>query len=186
MKLHVKEWRSRGQRLPLPSGGEWENEPDKIQWVDEATGLDCLMHRSPSGAWCGYVGVPEGHPYFGKDYGQCTRNPPCEDFYCEHSPDSAVDVHGGLTYADFCQDTKDESFGICHVPEPGRPHRVWWLGFDCAHAGDLSPAHDALPGMAAIHGRYPRSDTYRNREYVENEVTKLAQQVASLALAKAP
>lgn len=179
MKLNVKEWSNRDreqsnpnerQRPQLPPEGDWNSEPDKIQWVDEATGLDCLMHRAPGGHWCGYVGVSEGHPAFGKDY-----------------EGVEVEAHGGLTYSDFCQDTGDESYGICHIPEPGRPHRVWWLGFDCAHSGDLSPAYDRLPGMAEIRARYPRNpDTYRNREYVENEVTKLAQQLASLAPVEAP
>lgn len=180
MKLNVKEWRrdrdleptnpNERQHLQLPAEGEWNSEPDKIQWVDEDSGLDCLMHRSPSGAWCGYVGVAEGHPAFEKPY-----------------DDVGVEVHGGLTYADFCQETGDESFGICHVPEPGRPHRVWWLGFDCAHAGDVLPAHDALPGMDEIRSRFPRHhDIYRNREYVENEVTKLAGQLAFAPGSKAP
>jgi len=62
-----------------------------------------------------------------------------------------------------------------------------WLGFDCAHAGDLCPAHQALPGMAEIRARFPRNpDTYRNREYVEGEVTKLAQQLAVFSGAEAP
>jgi hypothetical protein len=38
--------------------GEWNNEPDKVQWQDEETGLPCLVVRSPMGGnWCGYVGV---------------------------------------------------------------------------------------------------------------------------------
>jgi hypothetical protein len=171
---NVKEWSRRDraqpnnpderQYLPLPPVGEWNDEPDKIQWIDDATGLDCLMHRSPSGAWCGYVGVAEGHPAFGKDYDGVD-----------------VEVHGGLTYAEFCMDTGDESYGICHVPEPGRPHRVWWLGFDCAHAGDMTPAHDALPGMAEIRERYPRNEVYRNRAYVEHEVAELARQLKEMS-----
>ena len=40
--------------------GPWLAEPDKEQFADEATGLPCLIRRSPtSGALCGYVGVPE-------------------------------------------------------------------------------------------------------------------------------
>ena len=46
----------------------WLNEPDKANWIDEATGLDCMIHRGQSGALCGYVGVPESHPSFEKDY----------------------------------------------------------------------------------------------------------------------
>ena len=37
--------------------------------VHEATGLPCLVKRSPHiGNLCGYVGVSEGHPWFGKHY----------------------------------------------------------------------------------------------------------------------
>jgi len=33
---------------------EWENEPNRKHFVDEATGLDCLIVRSPTNALCGY------------------------------------------------------------------------------------------------------------------------------------
>jgi hypothetical protein len=43
--------------------GPWDNEPDKVQWQDAATGLPCIARRSEAmGSWCGYVGVAEGHP----------------------------------------------------------------------------------------------------------------------------
>ncbi|HVJ44675.1 MAG TPA: hypothetical protein VM639_24470 [Dongiaceae bacterium] len=138
--------------------GPWLDEPDKRQWVDEATNLDCLMVRNHSGVWCGYVGVSEGHPSFGKDY-----------------DDVPVDAHGGLTFAAFCREDAGE-FGICHVPEAGRPHRIWWLGFDCAHAGDQTPASDARCGWAAF-----RDDVYRDDAYVQAEVTQLARQLKDIA-----
>lgn len=143
--------------------GAWRNEPDKVQWVDEASGLDCLLHRGPHGGWCGYVGVAEGHPAFEKGY-----------------DDVEADVHGGLTYADFCQVAPDgkenPAEGICHVPLEGRPHRVWWLGFDCAHSGDLSPAYDNHYRLSIG----SRHSTYRDRSYVENEVRSLARQLAAI------
>lgn len=46
--------------------GEWHQEPDKAQWIDQATGLDCLIVRGPFGALCGYVGVPQSSPYLRK------------------------------------------------------------------------------------------------------------------------
>ncbi len=101
--------------------GPWMDEPDKAQWVDAETGLDCLIVRANGlGHLCGYVGLPESHPLFGKDY---------------KVPDASV--HGGLTFADKCH----EGGRICHVPEPGRPEHVWWFGFDCAHLGDVSPTY---------------------------------------------
>jgi hypothetical protein len=49
--------------------GEWQNEPDKVQWADPVTGMTCLVRRTPHhGALCGYVGVPRSHPLHGKDY----------------------------------------------------------------------------------------------------------------------
>ena len=146
--------------------GPWQDEPDKIHWIDPATDMDCLMVRQPhSGHWCGYVAVTEGHPFYAKHYDAC-RLP----------GDEWLDVHGGLTYAAFCADTDDESRFVCHVPEPGRPHKVWWLGFDCAHLHDLSPAY------AARHPDWPSSDdeVYRDRPYVEAEVRSLAAQLKAV------
>lgn len=55
---------------------EWDNEPDRKHWIDADTGLDCLIVRNGlggKGALCGYVGVPKGHPWYGKDYSDCER-----------------------------------------------------------------------------------------------------------------
>lgn len=146
--------------------GAWNAEPDKAHWVDEATGLDCLIVRNHLGALCGYVGVPEEHRFYGKHYDQML----------------AVDVHGGLTYADECNGH------ICHDAD----NRVWWLGFDCAHL------HDLVPGMKkschswrmrkamrkAGYADYPRNemllgrrDKYRTFKYVKAECAALAAQL---------
>jgi len=141
--------------------GAWQNEPDKIQWVDATTNLDCLMKRHPtSGHWCGYVGVAEPHPVFEKNY-----------------DDVNVDVHGGLTYAAFCDERENPAEGICHVPFEGRPHRVWWLGFDCAHSGDESPG---MRRWNREHGFSREWEAYRDRRYVEHEVRSLATQLRAM------
>ena len=143
--------------------GPWVDEPDKVVWVDEATNLDCMIYRNRVGALCGYVGVGPDHPWYGKDY---------------DTPD--VDVHGGLTYADKCQETADEANGICNVPLPGREHDIWWLGFDCSHSFDLCPSYEAFDRER---GRPPIADsrfvsTYKDIDYVTAQVTSLAAQVA--------
>lgn len=81
--------------------GPWQDEPDKKQWLDATTGLPCLIVRNvhASGVLCGYVGVPRGHPYYEKDYSD--------------TPD--LDVHGGLTYADKCQEVQNHCEGICLI-----------------------------------------------------------------------
>lgn len=146
--------------------GPWQDEPDKAVWVDPATGLDCMIHRNHAGAWCGYVGVPEGHPAHGKDYDEVQAS-----------------VHGGLTYAGACQPVESPETGLCHIEQPGRPDHVWWVGFDCGHYMDFMPAlevtmreirrkyHDS-PGYTEVGG------TYRDINYVVLEVQDLAKQLA--------
>lgn len=153
--------------------GEWDDEPDKVQWQDEATGLPCLIVRGPAGALCGYVGVAEGHPCFGVEYNDCKPVTPLED-----GDEHYIDVHGGLTFSDFCADTNDESRHICHVPSPGEPDRVWWLGFDCNHSGDIGPAQLKWQRENGFdfEGRYGYS--YRPIGYVRRQVQKLARQLA--------
>lgn len=145
--------------------GPWMREPDKDQWTDDATGLPCLIKRSPvSGALCGYVGVPEGHPWHGKDF-----------------MDVDADVHGGLTYAGLCQDGP-EAETICHVPAPGEPEPLYWLGFDCAHVMDVSPGMCAdLAAMGIRPPAYPFGEFYKSIAYVKAECARLAEQAAAVS-----
>lgn len=136
--------------------GPWDDEPDKRQWQDAETGLPCLIVRGPSGALCGYVGVAPGHPAHGQDY--------------DHVD---VDAHGGLTFWHGCSGG-EESRGICHKPADGEPDHVWWLGFDCAHSGDISP------GYAGKYRRVWHEDRYRDIAYVEAEVASLAKQLHAI------
>lgn len=135
-------------------------ECDKKQWVDPGTGLACLIVRQPRlGHWCGYVGVPEGHKYYGVDDADV--------------PD--ISVHGGLTFSNFCHESDDPSRGICHVSD----EKVWWLGFDCAHAFDLSPL---IRRMRLEPTTLDYRDIYRTQEYVESQCTELAKQLANCQL----
>lgn len=187
--------------------GPWQDEPDKKQWLDEATGLPCLIVRGPTGSLCGYVGVPATHRYYGSDY--------------DHVQ---ADAHGGLTFAGKCAEapTREtwekfkergvsakkeaakypqgdaaefvqaragelrnydayaqwcEAAHICHKVEDGEDDNVWWFGFDCAHLGDLTPKYNAR-------GAYrDHSDTYKDIAYVTNEVASLAAQLATVKAA---
>lgn len=141
--------------------GPWLSEPDKVQWTDESTGLPCLAVRhKESGHWCGYVGVSALHPLHGIDYDQAHR---MADISC----------HGGLTYSAGCSHG-DEATSICHVPEPGQPDDVWWLGFDCNHHRDLAPAMEAkLP-------RFRGHTVYRTLEYVREQCASLAGQLSQV------
>jgi hypothetical protein len=128
--------------------GEWDNEPDRVDFIH--AGFSCFIMRNTLGNWCGYVGVPKEHPHYEKSYN-----------------DVDVDVHGGLTYADKCMGH------ICHIPAPGMPDDVWWLGFDTAHSGDSGPSK--------MMNRFDFGGTYKNMAYVTNETKKLAEQLKEQA-----
>lgn len=159
--------------------GPWQHEPDRIEW--RVGGLVALMRRnSRHGMWCGYVGVPAGHPWHGKKY---------------HEIDA--DVHGGLNYADECMVARpgeDPRELICHVPQAGESDDAWWLGFDCHHMNDLAPGFAAHERELAANFRaagdirgaelFERGPeffglTYRDVDYVRNEVEGLVQQAAA-------
>jgi hypothetical protein len=160
--------------------GPWQTEWDKVHWIDPATDLDCLAVRNAEmGHWCAYVGVPPGHPAHGLG---------------TDDVDPEVQVHGGITFAAPCQEAEDEAAqplveerGVCHVPLPGRPEAVFWLGFDCCHAWDISPGNEALYRRLGI----PQATIdamatlkpwkhYRTLEYVMAECEQLAAQLARL------
>ena len=147
----MKTWKSKDKsNWPV---GVWQDEPDKAQWVDEESGLDCLIVRGPSGSLCGYVGVPESHNCFKKDY-----------------YDVEVDVHGGLTFSDLCSEPEKVESNVCHTGEVANDI-VWWLGFDTAHSEDYTPKH----GFHQY--EWERGQTYKTLNYVKREVTSLAKQL---------
>lgn len=130
--------------------GPWDDEPDKMQWVDQRSKMPCLAVRNYAGAWCGYVAVTSDHPLYGVPYDECP----------------SFNVHGGLTFSGFCA-TQDKEHGICHIVEPGEDDKVWWFGFDCHHYQDDAPGYSNINEKAE----------YRTLEYVRDECAQLAAQL---------
>jgi hypothetical protein len=160
--------------------GPWQTEPDRVQW--QHAGYACLITRHPSfGSLCAYVGVDRAHPLYGQEWD------------AEGSPIDDLEVHGGVNYSAKCRGH------ICHVPEPGMPDDVWWLGFECAHAFDLAPAMEARmkklkplsspfldipkwPQMVEeMRDRLGMREHYRDLPYVKAECESLAEQLRALA-----
>lgn len=171
-----KEW-AFTDKSGWPSRGEWDNEPDKVQFITQS-GLPGLIVRNGSGALCGYVGIGKAHPLHGMSYSACTLNPKCEEeTYCEHSPEYLFSVHGGITFADVCQENREH--GICHIPEEGEEEPLFWFGFDCSHAGDVSPSYDGLfgPSSQGMPTGWGGVYQYRNIEYVKKQIESLAKQL---------
>ncbi len=176
-------WRFDSKMRGVPAeqvpSGPWDEEPDKVQWVDETTGYDCLVVRGPAGALCGYVGVPPEHPAYGKGYEKVEGQWHAEGLVPE------LRVHGGLTFAEFC--TPGEPIeGICHIAEHGATEKPWWLGFDCAHLGDDYPmdhwTEELLRRDGYVSPTPPyRKKRYRNLAWVQDEVRSLAKQLKAVA-----
>jgi hypothetical protein len=153
--MEDREWRDLMDKTAWGSG-PWQQEPDKVQWTDPRTGFACLIVRNEVGSLCGYVGVPEGHPWHGMS---------CWDL----SELNSIPVT--LDYSNECAGDP-EGPTICHVAAAGEPETLWWLGFHCSHAFDLSPALLALPIL--LPERLFKNQTYRPIEYVKATCTVLA------------
>jgi hypothetical protein len=81
--------------------------PERLIEKGEHAGHQWNITNNGIGYRCGYVRVDKGHPWFGS------------------RGDIDAEVHGGITFSDF-----DVSCG--KGPDDG-----YWVGFDCAHSGDL-------------------------------------------------
>lgn len=107
---------------------------------------------------CGYVRIPPAHPWHGVGYDDV-----------QTLDGGYPDVHGGLTFAE-----PDTHCG------KGGPDDAWWLGFDCAHAGD-APDPD-LPGYREAEDMrftgFPHH--VRGTEYVKAECLNLIEHAAEL------
>ena len=159
-------------------------------WVDEETGLLCLIRKTELGSLCGYTGIDRTHPWAGKEYGDCllpTAKPrgELESDRKPMFPDSDLTMSErmieSLSQKIICG---EEGFG--HTVESmievhggvtfaGEWEEfgggdIWWFGFDCAHAWDLVPG---LPEAFADHG------TYRDENFVVREIEAMAKQIKS-------
>lgn len=121
---------------------DWNNlvpDDEPDTWRNQTEkGFIELILRNNTGHLCGYVGVPE----YARNY----------SFIKSGGEGLCVDVHGGIT------------FSSIKVDYPG----FWFIGFDCAHAGD------SVPGMQIGEG------TYRTVGYVKSEVASLLLQLMAL------
>lgn len=146
--------------------GPWQDEPERVDFTH--AGMSCLaLRHSENGHWCGYVGVPREHPLYGKVW---TETPEISD----------LDAHMGVNYSAACDGA------ICHVPAPGMPDDVWWLGCDFGHSFDLSPAIAARERAWDLHQlRKSRElpefmrEVYRPLPYVRHVIERLAEQLAT-------
>ena len=168
----------------------------------ESNGYNCIVIFGVHGYRCGYVGVPEGHPLYRKEYNEPCSCLPYEDVKDESQgkrgiipfviaamsndeqngmrPDTYFNVHGSITFSDFNPQ--------CSDPDDNR----WYFGFDCGHAGDENDYETAFKyGLIDEKGYYMRQRFYpafghgrfgvhRTLEYCIEECKSLAAQLAEV------
>lgn len=141
----------------------WKDEPDFKLFIDNASGLKCAVLRHPhTGHLCGYVRVPRGKLYDkivrrgkqpGWEWAGKLRRAPAYTWV-----ERRVTVHGGLTWAGKFRGRYQLERGL-------------WVGFDCAHAGDLMPK---------LQFKNVQQNIYRDMQYVTNECQILATQIKTV------
>ena len=112
------------------------------------------------GIWCGYVGIPSTHPWWGWNHDDIDRE-------LEES------IHGGVTFA---QDGDGDKWAVGH----------YWVGFDCGHGGDLVPQIFQLFCQMAVPMASAGNDVYRRLPYVQGEITSLAAQLRAADILPPP
>jgi hypothetical protein len=166
---------------------------DKVKFRQEPffsifkhTELICCIQRFPAfGSYNAYVGIPAGHPFYGKDWNYKVKASldevkfngnymallcsalGSEDFEEEVPLSLFLQCHGGVTYAKTC----------CPGIDQDVIGDLWWFGFDTAHAGDYKVFETDIDRKYPI---YNEDEPYRDFDYVKNEVKKLAEQLAKL------
>lgn len=142
--------------------------PDRVLGRGEHLGFEWLVTHNNMGHRCGYVRVPAGHPWHGKDRG-----------------DVDVRVHGGLTFGEPDVDC-----------DKGGPDDAHWFGCDFAHAWDLpdpslpvdprfrtfEPFLDMYNSMESLglFGQAPNSEDHLwTQEEVEDECRRVCEQAAA-------
>ena len=127
--------------------------------------LRCIVTFGMMGHRCGYVGIPKGHKFYGKNYCDIER---LIDY---------GNCHGGLTYS---SDFENSDYPV--------KSNLWWFGFDCAHYGDgkdldlaieLFPNYrEQLTKTKEVEAMFPTYEIVRNKKYVEKNCKSLADQLA--------
>lgn len=124
--------------------GPWTNEPKSDNWVHKG-GYPCAMRRIINGGWGGYVCVPPGHPYHGRETSEVD-----------------LQAEGGVVFA----------AEVNQEPNHLGAAVGWWVfGFDAGHGWDWTPematmGHPQVPGH-----------TYKDFDYMRDQVVQLAEQL---------
>lgn len=142
--------------------GEWVEEPDLIEFTHHE--IKCKIVRTVKKESC------EEERYFGGSLCGYVIIPIGHELYSKDYQDINIDVHGGLTFGEYNE-------------------KEHWIGFDCAHLGDLIPSMELFKIKNNRYLKYlwpiPEelneysifNPTYRNIEFCIQECKSMADQI---------
>ena len=167
-------------------------------------GYRCVTTFTDMGYRCGYVGIPKGHPLYGKHNDsqvKVTMKELIEDEEMNQIGNRGVWTLLGLPNDEDDQVRLDSYFmvhgGITYAAGGKNSHHpidtdLWWFGFDCGHYGDC-PDYDLLEktwgdNEMVCHrledkGLYEEYEV-RTLEYVQQECKNLVDQIIKLTESK--
>jgi hypothetical protein len=138
--------------------GPWLHEPDVCAWEHK---LPCLAIRDMSlGIWRGFVGLSEGHPFYGKIIEDLVRMPQATELF--------LSTYGGLNQCGRLA-PEHNNFGP----------QYWWIGLATIGGGDLVPLLQPDEGTAAA--KVLAHQTYKGFSFVRKEVNKLANSLVKIS-----
>lgn len=160
-------------KLEMFGEGRWIDEPDLVEFVFKS--YTCFISRNEGGSLCGYVEIPEGHPWEGKHY---------RDIDCE--------CHCGLT---FCNDQPENTLLdglLVYEALRRKENEPFIIGFDCAHSCDIVPACEKTLQIVEqnMKEKYPYKHetffnlflrTYKDINYVIEECKSIVDQAIEAA-----
>lgn len=135
-----------------------KEEGDYFEFINPYSRYPCCINRNYlTKAWCGYVAIPEDHPFYGKHFKDI-------DMTLQPMEKRKIKVHGGLTFSD-----------------------KGMFGFDCGHPTDYYIDDNFTPLMSAINMisdigemffdnvKVTGKVTYKTKEFVIRETHKMAE-----------
>lgn len=134
----------------------------RIESCFDYKGYKLVVVFNDLGHRCGYIGIPEGKPLYGKRFLD-------EDFPHVH-------IHGGITFSDFTD----------YFPR-GKRNNLWWIGFDTAHINDARDIASAYRyGMTHVvkvlidcERDYPWRREVRTLKYCKKELIRVVDEMGS-------
>ncbi len=135
---------------------QWEIELDHYHFMNVETGYAIVIKRHPRlKHLCGYVSLVAHHPLFNKSH-------------MENDVFDKFDVHGGVTFTGTFDGEHNSNDKL----------KLFLVGFDCAHAGDLIPnmSEELRKDKLEVCG----DEVYRDINYVILECIKLAKQLKTM------